>query len=1048
MSSRRIRAAAVQLDYQPAYLGRSFSYLREPAVFQETENGLGSLVGFQEISVERARIRRIWIDHMRAKLEAILYFCAVREADLVVFPEYSIPLELLPVCLDSSNKRNMVIVAGSHTVAADEESKGLYEKIGLAHLNLRPADPDSDIRKSICPVFIPNAAPAVIQKSSRSVWETDMTEGRAATTLHVKIRGTDYKVAVLLCIDALELGHLSPIYSAGQTPDLFIAPSLSPSTHPFENVAQLCLINEIPSIYVNGAASGDSKIFARAGTAATTWPTEKDGSERLPRDAEAVVIASIDFDDQIEVRRTVRPHLGMQILSYAPLLYAAQSDISDTFIALRKRFSDPRADRIPRDTCDQLTMLSRTDPMLFPVLLQKKIRLLVDSEKTGSLRAEDIRLLLETVDIPTGTTPTFVLRQLLIQEALGKVVGLLASPESVREQERVFKVLKNITKYRAELPASLTEPSRAQMPSVGMESANEVRAEEHKAKGDIGPFLDREHELNMVRSFVNSGDQRAFVVTGMKGIGKSAMIRRIFVEVLPKWRCVSIKISEGISFEQLVAECASHLDIPVDTIPSRREATELAAAVMSRIDSFEATALFLDDCENLLGPTGDFYDEEIKRFVADLVSKPSRRNAKVFLGSSTSLPLQQIPAAAMMQRHLRGLEPRDARNLLEYWIRLQREELRGQPIEIPEKLVSFLRGHALAIRIAARLCSSYSPDQLVDDLAIFKKLREAIVEVLLERVVLTTSQKALLEFASIFRGGIQLESFRKWGGDAAVLELDSLLARFLLDFSENEYWMHPAIAQYFYEQADPAKRRSHHRIAGAQFLRFYRQSQPKDISLLVEAIHHIAASGDISQARSLGIHKEQLRALARVAYMRKDWQGSLKYYEAIDQIDPKDLDALVHMALLLGRLARWKDADCYFERACALDEACWIYQSYGAVKVNGGLYVEGEKLLFRALELNDRDSATLASLAVLKLRQSREYEAEKLFRESLDANAENAFALFNYARFLIARGRRNEATPYADLLVELEPRNAQARQLLREAKEAGGEPPAALPAAN
>jgi tetratricopeptide (TPR) repeat protein len=497
-----------------------------------------------------------------------------------------------------------------------------------------------------------------------------------------------------------------------------------------------------------------------------------------------------------------------------------------------------------------------------------------------------------------------------------------------------FKVVKNIGRHRTKLPPSILEAAQSDILNSGTsQSPGRGTKERHEPSVEGAPFFDRQPDLNLIRSFVNSSDQGAFLVTGMKGIGKSALLRRVFLDVLPKWRCIWVQLAEGISFEQLVAECASRLDIPVNGIPSREEARHLARTVMTRIDLLDATGIVLDDCDSLLGPAGDFSDEETKAFLADLASKPSRKNAKVFLVSNISLPLAQAAQEATMHRHLRGLEQQDTKNLLEYWIRLQREELRGQPICIPEKLIAFLRGHPLAIRIAARLCGFYPADQLVEDLAIFKKLREAIVEVLLDKVVLTNSQRALLEFASIFRGGISLEVFRQWGGDAAILELDSLLARFLLEFSENAYWMHPAVAQYFYEQADAKKSRTHHKIAAGHFLRAFKQSQPKNISLLIEAIHHIAASGDIEQARSLGIHKEQLRTLAKADYDRKDWAGSLRYYEAITQIEPKDVDALAHMALGLGRMARWGEADAYFERARRVSEAYWIYQAYGAVKV-------------------------------------------------------------------------------------------------------------------
>jgi tetratricopeptide (TPR) repeat protein len=347
-----------------------------------------------------------------------------------------------------------------------------------------------------------------------------------------------------------------------------------------------------------------------------------------------------------------------------------------------------------------------------------------------------------------------------------------------------------------------------------------------------------------------------------------------------------------------------------------------------------------------------------------------------------------------------------------------------------------LQGHPLAIKIAAKLCTTYSPDRLVEDLSIFKKLREAIVGVLLDRVVLTSGQKALLEFASVFRRGITLELFRKWGGDAALFELESILARFLLELSGEEYWMHPAVANYFYEQADPRKIRSYHLIAADYYQREFGRARPRDIGLLVEAIHHVAASGDIERAKSLGVHKEQLRTLAKAAYARKDREGSLVYYEAISQIDSKDFDALAHLALILGRFARWGEADSNFDRARKLKESCWIHQAYGSVKVNGGLEHEGEKLLLRALELDPRDSAALAGLAMLRLRQGREYEAEKHFKEALESNPENSFALLNYVRFLIRHAKKLEAHPYAELLVELEPRNREARQLLAQTREA------------
>ena len=173
----------------------------------------------------------------------------------------------------------------------------------------------------------------------------------------------------------------------------------------------------------------------------------------------------------------------------------------------------------------------------------------------------------------------------------------------------------------------------------------------------------------------------------------------------------------------------------------------------------------------------------------------------------------------------------------------------------------------------------------------------------------------------------------------------------------------------------------------------------------------------------------------------------MRTIEAVSQIDPKDADALGRLALLLGRSAQWQGADAYFGRATKIKDTQWVYQAYGAIKVNAGLLVEGEKLLLHALDLNERDSATLASLGALRLRQGREYEGEKLFKEALESNPENPFALSYYARFLLSHGRKAEARQCTELLVELEPRNPHARELHRQSSEPKSDTGASAPAA-
>jgi tetratricopeptide (TPR) repeat protein/predicted amidohydrolase len=995
---------------------------------EEGENSLAALAQFAGINDLRENIKYRWIHHIHNKVTSVLRFCAMHHVNLVVFPEYSIPLEVLQVCREIADEGTMVIVAGSHTIANESQAAKLYKELGLETLNLSLADPDSDIRKSVCPIFVPKSAPQTVEKVTKSVWETDMKPGRPLCTLEIEMGGAKFRLGVLLCIDALRLEQLSSLFRSDQEADLLAIPSFSKNTAPFDFVSSLSMMNEVPCLYANGALGGGSKIFARAGSATHSWPTQSDGTEKIPEGEEAVAVVDVDFDEQAETRRTVRSHCGMRVIAYAPLLFTGHSDLCRDFAKRRDHYIDSRSRQLGSEAREHLSMLARADTALFPALLRSKIQRLIDFVSIGSLRVEDIRFFLETVDLPLELCSTPVLRQVLIKTAVNAVTSLIHMPGSVSEQERIFKVVKNITKHRTELPPGLLESGVA---SLGQSDTPTPTVVGRASEAEPSSFFDRQQELDDVRSFVNNPRQRMLIVEGMKGIGKTFAVRRIFVEVLPRWRCVWISLAEGAAFDQLIAGLASKIGLPAGDLPSQAEADQLASAVLTRVDYLEATGIVLAGCQHLLSPDGNFTEDRSRDFLVRLGSAPSRRNAKVFLISDSRLPLTRTEETATRARQFRGLEDRHARNLFEYWLRIERAESRGEPVEIPEKLTSFLRGHPLAIVIAAKLCGDRSPDQLVNDLSIFKKLRKEIVDVLLNKIILQTAQKSLIEFASVFRSGIPIEVFRQWGGDAALLALNSIVARFLLELFDQQYWMHPAVAHYFYEHASPERRHKYHELAGSFYRSAYEKSEPKDPTLIVEAIYHIAASGDIESARRLGIHKEQLKALARHAYNRRDWEASLTFFEAISRIDRNDEYAQAHMALCLGRLARWIDADKHFKRAIQLKPRCRTFQAYGAIKVMAGLLTEGEAHLYQALELDDRDSATLTSLAILRIAQGRRDEAEKLFQEALEANPENWYTLFSYARFLRDEGRGGEAKPHAELAMELDPLNQRVRELIK-----------------
>lgn len=106
----RLRIAAIQLHYLPAYFDGAEDYLAEPLV---------SVPSLEDASVA-AQIRE-WRLHLRStycrlflrKLEAIVSYCAAAGCRLLVFPEYSVPVECLDRLRQLSLQLKLAILAGS-----------------------------------------------------------------------------------------------------------------------------------------------------------------------------------------------------------------------------------------------------------------------------------------------------------------------------------------------------------------------------------------------------------------------------------------------------------------------------------------------------------------------------------------------------------------------------------------------------------------------------------------------------------------------------------------------------------------------------------------------------------------------------------------------------------------------------------------------------------------------------------------------------------------------------------------------------------------------
>jgi|GEM_PF-911099 len=183
---------------------------------------------------------------------------AVKEkAKIVVFPEFSIPFELLPEIQKYADENRIIVVAGSHYVT--ERNLNKYENLFISDIQSK------DLRKNICPIVIPfskivhteKILPAAVERKFLS--SEGMIHGDLKCIFNIN---NNLNVGVLICFEYLDKLRMRFI----ETCDVLLVPQANPNTERFYQVA-LEDLNNPPSpgnkayIMANGIFPFEGKMI-------------------------------------------------------------------------------------------------------------------------------------------------------------------------------------------------------------------------------------------------------------------------------------------------------------------------------------------------------------------------------------------------------------------------------------------------------------------------------------------------------------------------------------------------------------------------------------------------------------------------------------------------------------------------------------------------------------------------------------------------------------------------------------------------------------------
>ncbi len=138
----------------------------------------------------RERIARVHREQLMLKVEAILRQCQQWNVRIIVFPEYSLPWQVLEQVARAGGE--LVIVAGTHSVTRPAVHSGVYERLG----GRRPA-----LGEAVCPVIHRGRLLGLQPKLSFTEMEQELRRGQ--TWQPIPIEGLSGAMGVLICLDFL-----------------------------------------------------------------------------------------------------------------------------------------------------------------------------------------------------------------------------------------------------------------------------------------------------------------------------------------------------------------------------------------------------------------------------------------------------------------------------------------------------------------------------------------------------------------------------------------------------------------------------------------------------------------------------------------------------------------------------------------------------------------------------------------------------------------------------------------------------------------------------
>ncbi|MFC5301380.1 hypothetical protein [Azospira restricta] len=1026
-----IRVALVQFNYLPAYFSPESDHLSIEGFTSHLNVDLSRCLNAASLRELRQHSRETSEGFLRQKLEHIVRAAHAARANLVVFPEYSIPISVLPICQSLSKELSCTIVAGSHRVPVEREKE--YASLGFAESPVPGT--------AVAPVFRPNGKPIFFYKKTPSKWEPDLEFVSTNSQPEPFVEGETECVSLLLCIDALHASNLGEEFRGAKKPRLLICPSLSPSTTPFEVAGAFLATNDCLLAYANDSVGGQTSVYASQGII-EKWVQPLFPCRAIPEGDEAILRADLDLTQIVPSRGSVYA-IPKSIAPWAiPIVHSEQgaAKLHESLVKLCDRYL---GERKLSKVAESINNFLAVHGAGLEQAVYERLRSVRDiAQGAGDLNREKVLDSLRICFVP----PDVPSLQQFEADTLASLQRRLrdAILEAGSDATEIGRAISAIKLRCTKLPAA-----------AGCQDQESLEAPSRLDRGvewSIARFQNRGGDLDRFRQLVLNDEIGIIFIAGPSGIGKTDFVRAALSKLFPGHGELPISVYSGMSASQLLAEVAVSLGRPydVDALDAMAEdalaipVKEVAHVFQNRKDQF----LVLDDLALVFRKNASRKDAEIlKAFLSAFGTRCAKRAAKVIICWSGFLPefVRSTPYSATI--NLKVLEDEYVRRIVERQIQLVKDQFHADAeLTVDHKVVSLLSGHPLsAVTLVECAREKRDPAFLTSPV----KARESIAKGLLPDFASNPEEKRQLAMLSCIRRPISLSVLRDLDAEG------ERLADFAAAFAERAavllperdgVKLHEAIREEFLVELekDPTEKRRVH----AYLARLYKSMLPnkyvKGRGALIaraEYVHHLVAGGALEkttqEARRL---ITQIKRSAREVYAEeRNYVVALDALNVAASISTKDEEIQEALGRCNARLQRWDDSDAAFLSAIDIGRAkkkpvAWILKNWGHIRARFSYYDRAEELFAEAEQEagGDKDASILGARAYMNWKRGELADAEKGFCAALDRDPWHEYSIVYFGKLLRYLGKTQEAADLDRKYQQLKESNMRRPDALRD----------------